>query len=91
MLVALGRMETEGDRSVAFGEEGAEEESVGICVGLKYPIVVDMGIFGVVSRMRYVGAERILNSGEEDGRKRGGSGLFEWLQRGDRIRTRWLC
>ena len=88
MFVALGGMETEGDRSVAFSGEGAEEESVGTCVGLKYPIVVDMGIFGVVSRMRYFGAERILDSGEGDGRKRGGSELFGGLQRGDRVGTR---
>ncbi len=73
---------------MTFGGEGAEEESYGTCVGLKYPIVVDMGIFGVVSRRRYVGAERILDSGEEDGRKRGGSGLFEGLQRGDRVGTK---
>ena len=49
--VALGGMGTEGDRSVAFSGESAEEESDGTCVGFKYPIVVDMGIFGVVSRM----------------------------------------
>ena len=88
MFVALGGMETEGDRSVAFSGEGAEEESDGTCVGFRYPIVVDVGISGVVSRMWYFGAERILDSGEEDGRKRGGSGPFEGLQRGDRVGTR---
>ena len=73
---------------MTVGGEGAEEESDRTCVGFRYPIVVDVGISGVVSRMWYFGAERILDSGEEDGRKRGGSELFGGLQRGDRVGTR---
>ena len=53
---------------MTVGGEGAEEESDGTCVGFRYPIVVDVRISGVVSRMWYFGAERILDSGEEDGR-----------------------
>ena len=83
---ALWRLK--GDRSVTVGGEGAEEESDGTCVGFRYPIVVDVGISGVVSRMWYFGAERILDSGEEDGRNKGGSELFGGMQRGDRVGTR---
>ena len=44
--------------------KGAKEESVEICVELKYLIMVDVRIFGVVSRMWYIGAERMLDFGE---------------------------